>query len=77
MLVYWNTTNVKFHYRTAQYETRTLGGVRGAVRFYLGADPSTQFGNSLFFHILQPFQNIEYHFGNILCVKKNHIFIRC
>ena len=42
MLVYWNTTNVKFHYRTAQYETRTLGGVRGAVRFYLGADPSTR-----------------------------------
>ncbi|SHJ93346.1 hypothetical protein SAMN04487911_1623, partial [Arenibacter nanhaiticus] len=30
------------HYRTAQYETRTLGGVRGAVRFYLGADPSTR-----------------------------------
>lgn len=46
MLVYWNTTNVKFHYRTAQYETRTLGGVRGAVRFYLGADPSTRLNES-------------------------------
>ncbi|SHJ88671.1 hypothetical protein SAMN04487911_1511 [Arenibacter nanhaiticus] len=48
MLVYWNTTNVKFHYRTAQYETRTLGGVRGAVRFYLGADPSTRLYAGLF-----------------------------
>lgn len=41
MLVYWNTTNLKFHYRTAQYETRTLGGVRGALR-HLMAEPSTR-----------------------------------
>src|SRR5690606_39497956 len=28
--------------RTAEYETRTLGGVRGALRSYLGAEPSTR-----------------------------------
>ena len=28
--------------RTAEYETRTLGGVRGALRSYLEAEPSTQ-----------------------------------
>ncbi|SHJ85383.1 hypothetical protein SAMN04487911_14514 [Arenibacter nanhaiticus] len=59
MLVYWSTTNVKFHYRTAQYETRTLGGVRGAVRFYLGADLSTR----LCFRVLYYFGGKCYKMG--------------
>ena len=29
-------------FRTAVYETRTYGGVRGALRSYLGAEPSTR-----------------------------------
>src|SRR5680860_457179 len=41
MLVWSNTISDKFHYRTAVYETRTLGGVRGALRQFL-AEPSTR-----------------------------------
>ena len=36
-----------YHYRTAKYETRTLGGVRGALRQLL-AEPSTRLPTVLF-----------------------------
>lgn len=41
MLVWPNTISDRFHYRTAVYETRTYGGVRGALRQFL-AEPSTR-----------------------------------
>jgi len=52
MLVWSNTISDKFHYRTAVYETRTYGGVRGALRQFL-AEPSTRLAAGFLFSQVQ------------------------
>ena len=58
--------------RTAEYVTRTLGGVRGALRQFL-AEPSTRLGVRCF---IQSFKNsYSYIFGFILSAKKLSLFL--
>ena len=50
-----------YHYRTAKYETRTLGGVRGALRQLL-AEPSTRLACVIFLLLVRYLNDVQEFF---------------